>query len=209
VHANLGKKQDLAGTEDFQALGTLVEALGTIASLELRQNTGGTLDDTAGIDLSALMEELRIVIEPPLRNSGVVVRWEIAAGLPPVLADRQSLMQVFLNLAKNSERALQGSENPELEIAAVSDSGRRVAVRFRDNGPGVADPDQLFQPFQRGADSAGLGLYLSRALLRSFKGELRHEPQSSGCCFVLELTRAIDAGEDTSEHAGLRAAGVE
>ena len=42
------------------------------------------------------------------------MRWEIAPGMPPVFADRQKLMQVFLNLAKNSERALQGSKNPEL-----------------------------------------------------------------------------------------------
>jgi two-component system, LuxR family, sensor kinase FixL len=201
VHANLGKKQDLAGSEDFQALGTLVEGLGTIASLELLQNTAGTSEDTGGIELHALMEELRIVIEPPLRHSGVAVRWEIAPGMPAVLADRQRLMQVFLNLAKNSERALQGSKSPELQIAARFD-GRRVVVRFHDNGPGVTNPDQLFQPFQKGAESTGLGLYLSRAFLRSFKGELRHAPQSSGCCFVLELTPAMEAGDDTSEPAG-------
>jgi two-component system, LuxR family, sensor kinase FixL len=200
VHANRGKRQDLAGSEDFQALGTLVEGLEKVASRELCQNTAGTLDDTGGIDLYALMEELRIVIEPPLRNSGVVLRWEIAAGLPPVFADRQSLLQVFLNLAKNSERALQGSTGPELEIAAGFDNGR-VAVRFRDNGPGVLNPEQLFQPFQPGAESTGLGLYLSRVFLRSFKGELRHELQSRGCCFVLELTPMSDAGNETREHA--------
>ncbi len=200
VHANLGKRQDLAGSEDFQALGTLVEGLEKVASLELRQNTAGGLEETGGIELYGLMDELRIVIEPPLRNSGVTLRWEIAAGLPPVFADRQSLLQVFLNLAKNSERALQGTNGPELEIAAGFESGR-VVVRFRDNGPGVANPEQLFQPFQRGAESTGLGLYLSRAFLRSFKGELRHEPQSRGCCFVLELKAVIEGGDDTSEHA--------
>ena len=201
VHANLGKRQDLAGSEDFQALGTLVEGLEKVASLELLQNTAGTLDDTGGIDLYGLLEEVRIVIEPPLRNSGVAVRWEIAFGLPPVFADRQSLVQVFLNLAKNSERALQGWNSPELEIAAGFESGR-VVVRFRDNGPGIANPEQLFQPFQRGAEATGLGLYLSRAFLRSFQGDLRHEPQSRGCCFVIELTALPEAGGDTGDHAG-------
>ena len=200
VHGNLGKRLDFAGSEDFHALGTLVEGLEKVASLELLQNTAGTLEDTGGVDLYGLMEELRIVIEPPLRDSGVAVRWEIAFGLPPVFADRQSLLQVFLNLAKNSERALQGSNGPELEIAAGFESGR-VVVRFRDNGPGVLNPEQLFQPFQPGAESTGLGLYLSRVFLRSFKGELRHEVQSSGCCFVLELTPTVEAGDDTSEHA--------
>jgi two-component system sensor kinase FixL len=200
VYANLSRKQDLRGSEDFQALGTLVEGLAKVASLELLQNTAATLEETGGIDLSALMEELRIVIEPPLRSSGVALRWEIAPGLPPVFADRQSLLQVFMNLAKNSERALQGSDAPGLEIAAGFDSGR-VIVRFRDNGPGIANPEQLFQPFQPGAESTGLGLYLSRVFLRSFKGDLRHEPQSRGCCFAIELTPAIEAGDDASEHA--------
>lgn len=199
VHANLSRKQDLAGSEDFQALGTLVEGLEKVASLELLQNIAAT-EETGGVDLSALMEELRIVIEPPLRSSGVALRWEIPPGLPPVFADRQSLLQIFMNLAKNSERALQGSSAPELEIAAGFDNGR-VVVRFRDNGPGIANPEHLFQPFQRGAESTGLGLYLSRAFLRSFKGELRHEPQSRGCCFAIELTPAIEAGDDPSEQA--------
>jgi two-component system sensor kinase FixL len=110
------------------------------------------------------------------------------------------LLQVFLNLTKNSERALQGSNGPEIEIAAGFENGR-VVVRFRDNGPGVANPEALFQPFQPGAESTGLGLYLARAFLRSFKGELRHEPQSRGCCFVLELTPMIEGSDDTSEHA--------
>jgi two-component system, LuxR family, sensor kinase FixL len=201
VHANLGKKQDLAASEDFHALGTLVEGLEKVASLELRQNTAATLEGAVGIDLYGLMEELRIVIEPPLRNLGVALQWEIPAGLPPILADRQSLLQVFLNLAKNSERALQGSNHPKLTIEAGFESSR-VVVRFCDNGPGIANPEQLFQPFQRGAESTGLGLYLSRAFLRSFKGELRYEPQSCGCCFVLELTPAIEAGDDSNEHAG-------
>jgi two-component system, LuxR family, sensor kinase FixL len=200
VHANLGKRRDLTGSEDFQALGTLVDGLEKVASLELLQNTPATLEDTGGVDLYGLLEELRIVIEPPLRDSGVLVRWEIELGLPPVLADRQSLLQVFLNLVKNSERALQGSNSPEIEIAAGFENGR-VVVRFGDNGPGVANPEPLFQPFQRGAESTGLGLYLSRALMRSFKGELRHEPRSQGCCFVLELTPMVEAEDDTSGQA--------
>jgi two-component system sensor kinase FixL len=200
VHANLGRNRDLARLEDFQALGTLVEGLGKIASTELRQNTGATSDEAGGVDLYGLMEELRIVIEPPLRNSGIALKWKIAAVLPPVFADRQSLLQVFLNLSKNSERALQGSIGPELEISAISENGR-VIVRFRDNGPGVPNPEQLFQPFQRGAESTGLGLYLSRAFLRSFKGELRHEPQSSGCCFALDLTLAFEGSDDPVDHA--------
>jgi len=66
-----------------------------------------------------------------------------------------------------------------------------VLIRFRDTGPGVAIPERLFTPFQADADATGLGLYVSRALLRNFDGDLRHEPHAPGCSFVLELRSAL------------------
>ncbi|HMC59645.1 MAG TPA: ATP-binding protein, partial [Candidatus Solibacter sp.] len=65
-----------------------------------------------------------------------------------------------------------------------------VLIRVTDSGPGVASSEKLFQPFQKGADSTGLGLYLSRAFVRSFRGELRHDPTVKGCSFVIELAVA-------------------
>jgi two-component system, LuxR family, sensor kinase FixL len=62
-----------------------------------------------------------------------------------------------------------------------------VVVRLYDTGPGVAQPDDLFKPFQPGAHSHGLGLYISRAILRSHGGNLRYEPQPAGSCFMVEL----------------------
>jgi C4-dicarboxylate-specific signal transduction histidine kinase len=60
-------------------------------------------------------------------------------------------------------------------------------VRFRDTGPGVAHPEELFRPFQPGAQSFGLGLYISNAILRSHGGGLRYEPGQGGSCFAVEL----------------------
>src|SRR5262249_48986381 len=74
----------------------------------------------------------------------------------------------------------------EMEMR-VSSEGRRVAVRFRDSGPGVREPESLFQPFQRGAAGTGMGLYVSRVLMRSYGGDLSYEPQPAGSCFVVEL----------------------
>jgi C4-dicarboxylate-specific signal transduction histidine kinase len=106
--------------------------------------------------------------------------------LPRVWADRHRLLQVLLNLMRNSERALEGREEKRIEIAATAGSGR-VSIRVSDTGPGLATADHLFEPFQPGAESSGLGLYLSRALLRSFGGDLRHDPTATGCAFIIEL----------------------
>jgi len=62
-----------------------------------------------------------------------------------------------------------------------------VAVHFRDSGPGVSRPDDLFRPFQAGAHSFGLGLYISRAILMAHGGGLQYVPQPTGSCFTVEL----------------------
>jgi len=64
-----------------------------------------------------------------------------------------------------------------------------VVVRLYDTGPGVAHPDDLFKAFQAGAHASGLGLYISRAILRSHGGNLRYEPQPEGSCFAWSYGR--------------------
>jgi PAS domain S-box-containing protein len=185
VHENLARNSSLAHNKDFEALGTLIQTLEKIAALELRQ----TPYPSARVDVPALLDELRIVIEPALREEGIDVSWYVQSGLPAVWADRQSLMQVFLNLTKNSQRAMLNRSSRELKIVARAE-GQHVAVRVQDTGGGVQHPEHLFRPFQPGAQSTGLGVYLSRALLRSFRGDLRYEPEPGGAMFVVELSPA-------------------
>ena len=66
-------------------------------------------------------------------------------------------------------------------------------VRFQDSGPGIPSPDRLFEPFQEGAAGSGLGLYLSRFIVRSYGGELRFEPRPAGSCFAVELIAVPEA----------------
>src|SRR5580658_3254830 len=186
VHENLTRNTSLAHNKDFEALGTLIETLEKIAALELRQ----TPYPASRVDLPALLEELRIVVEPALREEGIDLSWDIESGLPEVWADRQSLMQVFLNLTKNSQRAMLDRPSRQLKIVARVE-GLRIAVRVQDTGGGVLHPEHLFRPFQPGAQSTGLGVYLSRALLRSFRGDLRYEAEARGATFVVELSPVL------------------
>src|SRR5262249_57285706 len=91
----------------------------------------------------------------------------------------------------NSQRALERQDRRELTVRASLD-GNSVVVRFIDNGPGVANPERLFEPFQPGAQASGLGLYLSRAFVRAFQGDIEHEPHPRGCCFAVMLALAPD-----------------
>jgi len=195
VHANLARSRALLQNKDFETLGTLIRALEKIATMELRQ----TSDQASGVDVSQLLEEVRIVVEPSLREEGIEIFWETAVGLPLVWADRQSLMQVFLNLIKNSERAMAKEKERTLTVSARAER-EVVAIHIRDTGTGVVDPELLFRPFQPGAQATGLGLYLSRAFMRSFRGELRYEPANRGAEFIVELS-AVFANEEQDGYA--------
>jgi C4-dicarboxylate-specific signal transduction histidine kinase len=70
---------------------------------------------------------------------------------------------------------------------SVSQEAQNVVVRFQDSGPGVHTPERLFQPFQEGASGTGMGLYVSRVIVRSYGGDLRFEPQPAGSRFAVEL----------------------
>jgi two-component system sensor kinase FixL len=183
VHQNLSRSSSWESNKDFEAFGTLIQSLEKIAAMDLQKNT----QRASSVDLPSLLDELRIIIEPGLEENGIALRISTAPDLPSVLADRPSLMQVFLNLIKNSERAMLGQPYKELQILTEA-CNQQVLLRFIDSGSGVSHPVDLFKPFQQRAESTGLGLYLSRAFMRSFQGDLRFEPSASGACFVVELS---------------------
>jgi PAS domain S-box-containing protein len=191
VHKNLSHVKQLYANEDFKALGSLVQSLERMSALEL--GSSATPNGEA-VELTSLLDEFRILIESTYHESEIDVQWNIQKSLPLVWADRYGLIQVFLNLAKNSQRALLSSVKKELRISAREESGT-VVIRFEDTGTGIAAPENLFRPFLRGAESTGLGLYVSRAIMRSFGGELGYEPGSEGCCFAVVLPLRTAAKE--------------
>jgi signal transduction histidine kinase len=195
MHENLARSGAVAGSQDFEALGSLVQTLAKIASLELKQSTGSA--EPGYVDLREVLTDLRIVLEPYCEESEIELAWTIPENLPLVEADRHSLMQVLLNVTKNSQRALESAERKRIEISASAQADR-VFVRITDSGPGIPPGRRLFQPLQKGAEATGLGLYLSRAFMRSFRGDLRHDPDQPGCSFVLELAAAPAAEVPTT-----------
>jgi two-component system sensor kinase FixL len=183
AYAKLGETCDVGQSDQYHVLGTLVHGLERIASSGLRVAASR---EAVVADLGTVLDEARIVIEPALREADVTVSWDVKGELPLVHADHHSLLQVFVNLARNSRQALENCTHREVRISAELEKDL-VVVRFRDTGPGVSRPEELFRPFQSGTHSTGLGLYISRAILRSHGGGLRYEPETDGSCFTVEL----------------------
>jgi C4-dicarboxylate-specific signal transduction histidine kinase len=192
AYASLAEQGSNAHQEQYQALGSLIEGLEKIASTGLRMASSR---EAVVADLGTVLDETRILLDPALREAGVASVWEVSPGLPLVRADHHALLQAFINLARNSLRALENSPRKEMRIVAGVERDL-VVVRFHDTGPGVAHPEELFQPFQPGAQSVGLGLYITRAILRSHGGGLRYEAPATGSCFAVELWPADSVVEE-------------
>src|SRR5437867_4985327 len=117
--------------------------------------------------------------------------------LPTVVGDANRLEQVIVNLLSNALDALRSVTPPRRLIvdSFTDDTGGRVCVTVTDNGPGVAPEivPRLFHPFAstKGVRGTGLGLYISRQLVREAEGELdlvKHA--ESGGSFVVWLPSA-------------------
>jgi len=184
VYRYLSKFPDIGKHKDFQVLGSLVEGLENLAKMELRP---AWLSDLAAVDLPSVLDELRAVVETGCREADIELVWDLAQECPMVLGDRYGLVQVFLNLVRNSMHAVQDLDTKRLTIRSVVESNC-VVVYFEDTGTGIADPEGLFKPFYQSSEGSGLGLYVSRAILRSFRGELEYRPQERGCGFAVILT---------------------
>ena len=180
---SLKRRPGAMDTEEVEGLNALVSGLEKLMSAELHPETEESFNIAS---LRAVLNHLRIVIRPWFEESGIKVDWHEADFLPLVRADQPALLQVFLNLVRNARHALDLAGRKEFAISATVEDGR-VLVGFRNAGIPVADPETLFQPFQRGAAGSGIGLHVSQAILRSFGGDLRYEPMPDGSCFTVVL----------------------
>ena len=194
VTSNLRRHPEVEADADFHALSTLVESLMQIAAFELSH---GKDRSASRVDLANVLEEFRIVIEQDWTDIDGSIDWDIPGVMPYVHADGHGLMQVFLNLSQNALRAVQKGGKPTLHVSCVLED-RQARITFRDEGPGVADPNHLFQPFREDADGSGLGLYVSRAILRGFGAELHYVPTEEGCRFDVVVPTYQDRMEAIS-----------
>lgn len=194
IQRNMKQRLDLADDEDFNALTQLVAALKDMSSFDLQNRSR---NDISTLSVPELADELKVVVGQDWRDIGGKLQWDIDPAFPLVQADRQGLLQVLINLSQNALRAVVTCEKKVLAVS-TSVNEQHAVLRVCDSGTGVSDPLHLFQPFRPGANSggSGLGLYVSRAIIRSFGGDLRHIPSATGCCFEILLCPVMTEHKD-------------
>lgn len=116
--------------------------------------------------------------------------------LPMIKGNECQLEQVFLNLMQNSFDALQEYDKDRREISlSVKCADRRgtVQIKFTDSGPGISHGQlkNIFSPFYTTKPSGkgtGLGLYISRSIIESHRGEISCRSKTgNGTSFLISL----------------------
>jgi PAS domain S-box-containing protein len=128
-----------------------------------------------------LNEVVRIVQEDPKKRA-VPVECHLEESLPAVPVDQIQIQQVFINLIVNAIEALEGQQRPPQVTlrAAVTDSDRML-IQVIDNGPGVHDPERIFDAFMTTKEKGmGIGLAVSRSIVECHGGRLWAENNKAG-----------------------------
>src|SRR5712691_5216471 len=127
----------------------------------------------------------------------VEVTLELSEGLPPVMGDPEQLQQVLLNLSVNALQAVGSAGRVVLRTrfqpgGHLSPAGH-IEVEVADTGPGIPAHDlpHIFEPFfttKSVTGGTGLGLTISREIVRSHRGEIRVESiLGQGTRFLVSL----------------------
>jgi signal transduction histidine kinase len=142
------------------------------------------------------------VVRSALRIAGpeLKARARLAVRLAPgavVVGSPGRLSQVILNLVLNALQAMEGRPQGENAVDVESRlEGGRVAVRVRDNGPGIAPAHlaRIFEPFfttKAEGEGTGLGLAICRDIARAHGGDISVETRvGEGTTFTLTLPAA-------------------
>lgn len=149
-------------------------------------------------------------------TEGIEILEEFDPSLPPVLANRDALEQVLINLVSNARDALNSAEveAPQIVIRTRFVSGFAysalhfgrsvklpIEITVTDNGPGI-DPalrDHVFEPFVTSKKSGqGLGLALVRKLVRDMQGRIGHERDTRDGLTHFRIHLAVAKGDEAA-----------
>lgn len=152
---------------------------------------------------SGLRDTVRMVASKA-KSKGASITLDVAPDLPRAYANGGELNQVLLNLIDNAIDAV--TESGRIEISARSELDR-IVVRIIDNGPGIPKDvaPRIFDPFfttKPPGQGTGLGLDVSRRLLRRYQGEIAFDSQPGRTEFRVSLPLDESAGYKPANNAG-------
>ena len=197
----------------FGRIDGLIERMSAITR-QLKSYARKGAAELSPVDMGLALASSLSMMEPQLRQRQVEITLIIPDEPVLVMGDRMRIEQVLVNLLRNALDATKLERNPQVDIILAA--GDIATLTVRDNGPGIEDKDQLFEPFyttKQAGDGVGLGLAISSGIVNDLGGRLTaRNGQAGGAVFEMQLPILKDEpsdegmNEENNTHAEVSAA---
>jgi len=127
------------------------------------------------VPMKVLLENVVTLMQREVENEGVKLTYTLEPDSIELQIDEQMIVQVLINLIKNSVHAMEGKKDGEIHIRGFYNKRGRPSIQIVDNGQGILKEvlDKIFIPFFTTKRSgSGIGLSLSRQILRLHGGTI-------------------------------------
>ncbi|MFA8442686.1 ATP-binding protein [Yoonia sp.] len=172
----------------FQRIDDLLERMGAITR-QLKSYARKGTEAFEPVDTRAAVSTALALMEPQLKTRAVNIIRTLPNEPVMIMGDRLRLEQVIINLLRNALDATKMAANPTIEILLVA--GDTVSIQIRDNGDGIENLDELFEPFyttKQPGDGVGLGLAISSGIVNDLGGRLTaRNAVDGGAIFEVQL----------------------
>lgn len=142
------------------------------------------------VDLCVLLQRAIEIMEPRRQAGKIQIQLSIDSDFPSVRANANRIFQCFVEIIENAIDALDEAGGGTLQITAQH-QGSDVVLQFSDTGPGIRDPQRVFDPFYTTkpvGKGTGLGLSAVYGVIQDHSGQItcRNKPEG-GALFTLKL----------------------
>lgn len=157
------------------------------------------------VDLAVLLTRACQILESRRAPGKIQVRLSIDKNFPSVVANANQLFQAFVEIIENAMDAIEEGGGGSLDITAQG-QGSEVLLQFSDSGPGIRDPQRVFDPFYTTkpvGKGTGLGLSAVYGVVQEHAGQItcRNRPEG-GAEFAIRLPVTAQAAAQSVGAAG-------
>ena len=150
----------------------------------------------SALNIHEVLERVRSLVLAEM-SKDLEIQRDYDLSLPPLMGDKEQMIQVVLNIVRNAAQAMQGQGTIVLrtriarQVTLIKKRHRlAIMVQIVDDGPGVPTHlrDKIFYPLVSGRpDGHGLGLTLAQDFVSQHQGSIEFDSEPGRTCFTVML----------------------